>query len=235
MTLVLALFNHMCYTEHLWQLGARCRKIMTMGDRKIANPIDEAEEAELIKQLRHGDSTAIEKLYNAYFDRVYSLVFNRVGGNQHAAEDIVQETFLAALKARKGFSGLSSERTWLIGILKHKIVDIIRKKYKEIPVSDLQHNDQEAIDSFFDYTEHPKKFPSNWIPNPRELIGNNEFWEVLEECLKKLPKATADAFTMREIDKMKTEEICKVLGLSPTNRLSVLKIRNCSKIKINYF
>lgn len=157
--------------------------------------------------------------------------------NTDLAENAVQETFLAALKANKSFSGLSSERTWLIGILKHKIIDHFRKRYREVPVTDLQ-SDQDAVNSFFDKAEKPNKFPSNWLPNARELLEKNEFWEVLENCIKRLPKPTADAFSLREIDKMPTKEICKILGISSTNlwvmlHRSRLQLRGC--LEENWF
>jgi len=136
--------------------------------------------------------------------------------NPDLAENAVQETFLAGLESRPSFAGKSSERTWLIGILKHKIVDHYRKNKREISASEIN-DDQEALDSFFEENDKPKKFPSGWIPDARELAGQNEFWLVLDECLKKLPQHTADAFTLREIDEMDTESICKLLGISSTN------------------
>lgn len=153
------------------------------------------------------------------------------------AENMVQETFLAALTARKNFSGRSSERTWLIGILKHKIIDHLRRKYREIPATDLN-EDQAAVDNLFDSVEHPLKFPSGWIPNPRELTQNKEFWQTLEGCIKKLPDKTAHAFTLREMDKRETREICKILKITPTNlwvmlHRARLQLREC--LEINWF
>lgn len=169
-------------------------------------------------------------------DYLYRFALSRIR-NPDLAENVVQETLLAALQSRESFSGRSSERTWLIGILKHKIIDHYRKNYREIPETDLQ-VDEEAVNSFFDQAEHPLKYPSNWIPNPRELYGQKEFWLVLENCLKRLPQATADAFSMREIDKMKSEEICKILGISSTNLWVMLyrarlQLRGC--LEQNWF
>jgi len=177
-----------------------------------------------------------EKWVDEHGDYLFRFALSRLR-NPDIAENVVQETLLAALTAKKNFSGRSTERTWLIGILKHKIIDYFRKKYKEIPVTDLQ-SDEQAINSFFDHTEHPNNLPTNWLPNPRELAGNGEFWEVLEECLGKLPKATADAFSLREIDEMKTDEICKLLGISSTNLWVMLyrarlQLRGC--LEENWF
>ncbi len=171
-------------------------------------------------------------------DILYRFALSRLR-DPFEAENAVQETFLSALKARDSFSGKSSERTWLIGILKHKIIDTYRKKYRETPVSSLQ-NDEESmtIDSFFDQTEHPLKYPSDWSADPRELAKNKEFWGVLEKCLKKLPKATSSAFSLREIDKMSTDEICNILNITPTNlwvmlHRARLQLRGC--LEKNWF
>jgi len=176
------------------------------------------------------------KWVDTYGNYLYRFALGRLR-NPELAENAVQETFLAALQANKSFAGRSSERTWLVGILRHKIIDHYRKKYREVPVSNLK-SDQETVDSFFDRTEHPKKFPSKWLPDPRELSENKEFWEVLEKCLKKLPKATADAFSLREMDKADTEEICKILGISATNlwvmlHRARLQLRGC--LEENWF
>ena len=136
--------------------------------------------------------------------------------NSELAENVVQETFLAALKAHKTFSGKSSERTWLVGILKHKIIDHLRQSYREKPITDLQ-SEERAINDFFDQEEHLKKTPSHWIPEVHILTENAEFWEAFEDCLKKLPKATADAFALKEIDNVTSKEICKLLEITTTN------------------
>ena len=98
--------------------------------------------------------------------------------------------------------------------------------------------EQMTIDSFFDQTEHPLKYPSDWAANPRKLNENNEFWVILEECLKKLPQATALAFSMREMDSMRTEEICQILNITPTNlwvmlHRARLQMRGC--LEKNWF
>ncbi len=173
-----------------------------------------------------------------YGNTLYRFALGRVR-NSHEAENIVQETLLAALQAQKSFSGKSTERTWLIGILKHKIIDYFRKKYRETPVSNLQtEEEQTTIDSFFDQTEHPLKYPTGWQADPRQLSANKEFWVVLEKCLGKLPQATATAFSLREIDEMTTEEICQILNITPTNlwvmlHRARLQMRGC--LEENWF
>ena len=172
-------------------------------------------------------------LYGNYLNR-FALGRMR---NPEEAQNVVQETFLAALTARKNFAGKSSERTWLISILKHKIIDHFRKNYRERPVTDITSTEEE-INSFFDYTGHPTKFPSEWHLDPEQVLENKEFWAVFRECLKKLPKATGDAFQMREVEKMDSKEICRILNITPSNLWVMLyrarlQLRHC--LEVNWF
>jgi len=158
--------------------------------------------------------------------------------NPELAENAVQETFLAALKGRHKFAGLSSERTWLTGILKHKIYDHFRRHAREIDVTDLKNDDEQAIDSFYDHIGRPHQLPRDWLPNPREVSKNKEFWQVLENCLKKLPPNTAHVFIQREIDKLASKDICKNMGITATNlwvmlHRARLQLRQC--LEDNWF
>lgn len=156
-----------------------------------------------------------EQWVDQYGDYLFRYALGRLR-NPELAENAVQETFLAALKARDSFAGKSSERTWLTGILKHKILDHFRQNYREVPVTDLQ-SDEKTIDGFFDAAEQMKTLPSGWLPDPKKLLETKEFWGIFEMCRDKLPKATADAFTLREIDGMDSRETCKVLEITATN------------------
>lgn len=153
------------------------------------------------------------------------------------AENAVQETFLAAFKARHTFSGRSSERTWLTGILKHKIVDALRRHYREKPVTDI-HNNEEAVDQFFDHAGQSQKTLEGWVPEPDELLEKKEFWNTFYKCSEKLPKTAGDAFLLREIEKIESKEICEILGISQSNlwvllHRARLQLRDC--LEINWF
>lgn len=140
--------------------------------------------------------------------------------DEHMAEDAVQETLLAALQGRQSFSGDSAERTWLVGILKHKIVDLIRKKVREptlVNVDEpLEFGQDEASDALFDNAGHWVAPNTDW-GNPDSALEQKRFWEVLTDCLKRLPPQLAMLYSMREISGMDTEEICKDLNISQTN------------------
>lgn len=155
------------------------------------------------------------------------------------AENLVQETFLSALKNYSNFQGKSSEKTWLIGILKHKITDHLRTKYREVPASSLI-NENMHIEDFFDQQRdgHLKKEPGHWEFNPSALAENKEFLEILNDCLSRLPEKSAQAFSLREIESINSDEICKVLGVSSTNLWVLLhrariQLRQC--LEINWF
>jgi len=137
--------------------------------------------------------------------------------DRSAAEDAVQEALLAAVQGVGRFAGQSSVRTWLIGILKHKIVDHIRKSARE-PAIELREKDNsgEDLGSFFGDDGHFTEPPVEW-GSPESALEQRHFFEALERCLQALPRSTASAFMMRELMGMETEEICKELGVSPSN------------------
>lgn len=134
-----------------------------------------------------------------------------------AAEDVVQETLLAALENKSGFAGRSQLRTWLTGILKHKIIDQIRRQAREAPLPTGPDEDPDAaIDALFHADGHWKEMPADW-GKPDEAFENKAFWEVLERCQERLPAKTARAFMLREVMELSTEEICKELAVTQTN------------------
>jgi RNA polymerase sigma-70 factor (ECF subfamily) len=140
--------------------------------------------------------------------------------DEHLAEDAVQETLLAALQGQKNFSGDSAERTWLVGILKHKIVDLIRKKVREPTLVDvdepMEFGQDEVSESMFDDTGHWVTPCQDW-GSPDKVLEQKRFWELLTYCLKRLPPQLAMLYSLREISGMDTEDICKDLNISSTN------------------
>ena len=134
-----------------------------------------------------------------------------------AAEDVVQETLLAALENKSGFAGRSQLRTWLTGILKHKIIDHLRRQAREAPLALEDDADPDAaIDALFHADGHWKEKPADW-GRPDEAFENKAFWEVLDRCQQQLPARTARAFMLREVMELSTAEICKELAITQTN------------------
>ncbi len=152
-----------------------------------------------------------------YADALYRFALIRVN-DAGLAEDLVQETFLAALKAKDSFSGASAEKTWLISILKHKIIDHYRKTARRDTPVELPSDD--------DFDERGmwklSRAPQAWPDNPDEEYSQGEFWTILQRCLERLPERIAAVFSMREIDGYDSKEICKELDLSSSNLWVIL-------------
>ncbi|MCP5524994.1 MAG: sigma-70 family RNA polymerase sigma factor [Verrucomicrobiales bacterium] len=163
--------------------------------------------------------------------------------NAAQAEDLVQETFLAALKARDRFAGRSSERTWLVGILKHKLIDHLRKSARETSFTDLECLAETEASSFMQEGLSRGKWqaetqPQDWHADPSASLDREAFWLVFRECLGGLPARVADAFLLREMDGLETGDICTSLGISPGNfwvmlHRARLALRRC--LEINWF
>ena len=138
------------------------------------------------------------------------------------AEDVVQETLLAALQSESGFSGKSSVKTWLTGILKHKIVDAIRRKTREPAFAMLDEECQiDDFDALFDETGHWENPPADW-GDPESQLSRQQFFDVMQFCLEKLPPNTGRVFMMREVLELETHEICKELTITSTNLWVIL-------------
>lgn len=147
-------------------------------------------------------------------DYLYRFALARLR-DPHQAEDVVQETLLAAIKTAS-FAEQSSPRTWLTGILKHKIIDLMRKQARETPVSNLLADEDASMDEFFDDTGHWAEKPQAWSI-PQDALQQKQFLAVLQRCMARLPQKLATIFTMRDVDDMDNEEICKALGITATN------------------
>jgi RNA polymerase sigma-70 factor (ECF subfamily) len=139
------------------------------------------------------------------------------------AEDVVQDTMLAALKAREGFTGASTVKTWITGILKHKIVDAIRARQRA-PVALTELDEETDIDEFdglFKANGAWADKPAEW-GDPEAALSRQQFFDVLEMCLENLPPKTARVFVMREVMELATEEVCKELSITPNNLWVIL-------------
>jgi RNA polymerase sigma-70 factor (ECF subfamily) len=177
-----------------------------------------------------------------YGDYLYGYALVRLRNASHA-EDVVQETLLAALQSHDRYAGRSSERTWLIGILKHKLIDHFRRVGREAPVGEVEGEVFEHPELFREsgeWVDHWKegRSPIEWQMTPAAMLEQTEFWETFNSCLSPLPARIASAFTLREIDGLSTEEICEILNVS-TNNLWVMlhrarmHLRRC--IELNWF
>jgi RNA polymerase sigma-70 factor (ECF subfamily) len=135
------------------------------------------------------------------------------------AEDVVQDTFAAVLASGSQFQGRSSARTWVFAILKNKIIDVLRDRWRNGKVElDREAEHDADFDILFKHNGmwRREEMPANWGDPEREL-ENSQFWQVLELCMTALPPATARVFSMREFLELEVAEICKELGITSSN------------------
>jgi len=149
--------------------------------------------------------------------------------NEAWAEDAVSETLLAALEKPQAFAGQSQLKTWLVGILRHKLVDQIRRNSREMSLT--AEDGEDLDDLLFKPDGHWAEMPADW-GDPEQALRQAEFMRVLEACVDHLPGQQGRLFMMREWLELDTTEICKVLGISSTNlwvmlHRARLRLRDC--------
>ena len=166
-------------------------------------------------------------------DYLYRYALSRLR-DAEASEEVVQDTFVAGLRGVNQYAGTGTERAWLLGILKRKIVDHIRLRNRARSMEADGSEDFSA--SLFDHRGFWKVDPRIFGSDPSASLEKQEFWEVFRTCLDALPRRQADAFTLREMDEKTSEEICKDLEVSPSNlwvllHRARLRLANCMKIR----
>lgn len=172
--------------------------------------------------------------------RSYLLRYARLQlRNEAWAEDAVSETLLAALVKPRSFGGRSQLRTWLVAILKHKVIDMLRQRQREISLDSRNEGDNgDELDALvFRSDGHFAARPADW-GDPERALQSHQFFEVLEACAEKLPPAMGRVFLMREWLELSSEEICKELTLTPTHLYVLLhrarlRLREC--LELNWF
>ncbi len=157
---------------------------------------------------------------DAHGDYLFNFALGRLR-NATLAEDMVQETFLAALKGAEQFAGRARERSWLTGILKNKIYDHFRRSSREQSFTDLQFFDEEEQEQFITRglmgeTWQKGHAPGAWEAEV-EKADEPIFWKTYRECAGRLPQNVAAVFHMREVDDLSSRSICENLHISEGN------------------
>ncbi len=155
-----------------------------------------------------------EKWVILHADYLFNFTISRIN-NHEQAKDLVQDTFFAALNAKENFQGKASERTWLISILKRKIVDYYRKINSIKGKAEIKMNFYSDGDHEGDWIE--ERAPTDWNAEIEKSIENEELSVVLENCINNLPEKYAMVFRMKTIQQFETEEICKELEITSSN------------------
>ncbi len=169
-------------------------------------------------------------------DILYRFALARVKSSE-LAEDLVQDTLVSAIRSIDGFKGKSTVRTWLVQILKNKIIDHARKMSRRKTTS-LDEEYSDALEGNFTSFGIWNRILSDWAGNPDEALSQKEFFEALEGCLSGLNDRARTAFTMKVIDGMDSEDICNTLDISTSNLWVVLhrarmSLRDC--LEANWF
>jgi len=169
-----------------------------------------------------------EKWLDLYGDILYRYGLSRVR-NAEAAEDLVQETLLAGLNAKENYKGQASEQTWLIAILKYKIIDYFRKVTRDENnrLDDFMLTEE---DGYFDGAGEWTVTLSTWSM-PDKSLQQDQFMKVLEGCIDKLSPQMAQVFMLREFDNMTSDALCELMSISSTNNLWVILSRARVQLK----
>ena len=167
-----------------------------------------------------GDGSSREQGWvDEHGDALFRYALLRVR-DRELAEELVQETFVAALEAHARFENRSAVRTWLVGILKHKIADRYRRLTRERTLDSGDSEDEDgnnSLDQWFDEGGMWQRRPGSFDIDPTDLVGREEFWGTLRACLDELPERQREAFSLREMDERPTKEVAEALGVKPNN------------------
>lgn len=155
-----------------------------------------------------------ETWVDQYADYLFNYAITRVS-DAEVAKDLVQETFFAGLKSAENYKGNAAERTWLIAILKRKVIDHYRKTNSKKGRAEVRMNYSSHNDSEGDWIEEQVADPISVLEN--DTIENEELGLAIQDCISKLPKKQSLVFSMKTIQGMGTEDICKELGINPSN------------------
>jgi RNA polymerase sigma-70 factor (ECF subfamily) len=151
---------------------------------------------------------------DSYADYLFNYAVVRVS-DAEIAKDLVQETFFAGLKSAKNYKGEAAERTWLIAILKRKVIDHYRKINSKKGKAEVRMNYSSSSDSDGDWLEEQVADPFSTLEN--DALENEELGLAIHSCIAKLPKKQALVFKMKTIQGVSTEDICNELGINPSN------------------
>lgn len=157
----------------------------------------------------------VEDWLSEHGDYLFGYAVKRLNGDREQARDLVQDTLLDAWNARKSFAGRSAVRTWLVGILKHKVIDHIRQQIRSRHLTEQVENDPST--EWFKQDGHWQESPKAWQANPEQLSEKRDFHAVLQKCMERLTDLQKAVFSLRELSGQGTDAVCKDLGITTSN------------------
>ncbi|MDC1514691.1 sigma-70 family RNA polymerase sigma factor [Polaribacter sp.] len=172
---------------------------------------------------------------DCYADYLYNYAIVRVN-NPDVAKDLVQETFFSGLKSAKNFLGKSTERTWLVSILKRKVMDHYRKINSIKGKAEVRMNFYSEGENEGNWIE--ERAPQGWESSVDKEIETSELKTQIESCIDHLPEKYAIVFRMKTLQEFGTQEICKELNISESNLWEIIhrartQLRKC--LEDNWF
>lgn len=196
-------------------------------------PFNYSEKPKMAETILH--TLNPDEWVDLHSDYLYNYAITRID-NDELAKDIVQETFLSGLKAMKNFRGQAAERTWLISILKRKIIDHYRKINSAKGKAEVRMNFYENGDKKGSWIE--ERVPKTWDNEAEKDIENVELKGAIEDCIADLPDRYRIVFLLKNVQQYETEEICNELGITPSNLWVIIhrarhQLRKC--LESNWF
>jgi RNA polymerase sigma-70 factor (TIGR02943 family) len=189
-----------------------------------------------------GPDTTIRSWVDLYADKMYTWALYKTSIKE-IAEDLVQDTFLAAFQSISKFEGKSEPKTWLFAILNNKIAEHFRKQFRNPTITESQSGTNSGtalFDTLFDANDQwiKEQRPKEWQDDQPNLLDDPAFIKVLQACMSKLPGNWMAAIQLKYLEEKKGELICQELGIAPTNFWQILhraklQLRKC--LEFNWF
>lgn len=152
---------------------------------------------------------------DCYGDYLFRYANSRLR-DSNASEEVVQEAFLNGIKYHAQYSGAGTEQAWLLGILKRKIIDFVRKRNRQAYVTPYDES-HDPTNQLFDNRGNWNPGSISWSTSPGQALEASELWKVVHDCLARLPSGQADVFTLSVMEEMGSDEICDQLSITPSN------------------
>ena len=162
-------------------------------------------------------------------DALYAFAMMRLH-NSATAEDVVQETLIAALQGMGKFRQGASVRTWLISIMKNKIIDYLRKATREVPLENDDLDNEIFADQFSD-DGHWVSAPKDW-QEPLSMLETGEMKQQLLDCISKLPEKMRTLLVLKEFDGFETDDLIQMLNISSASNLWVMLSRARDRLRV---
>jgi RNA polymerase sigma-70 factor, ECF subfamily len=187
--------------------------------------------SDILKQAENKSLMDPDSWLNEYGDYLFRYALLQLK-DESAAEDAVQDALMSAYRAREQFLGNSTPKTWLMTILRNKVIDIARKKKRDALVQIDSIDDDPIVNEHFNGAGIWSKWLNSWGSNPEKLYEQKDFVEQVKHCLDKLPENLRQVFILKNVDNLSTDEICNALSINANNVWVILyrsrmRLRKC--------